>query len=326
MPIRRAAKAGSPRRVEDLLIWSRHFDNPVLGKTLPTQLAAAAPLTGGHANAYRRGVAIGEVRGMETVGHGGLWPGFRTEFLRVPAADLTVIVIANLATIDPWRLAHVIAADALEGDKRLKPKLEPITEAEIKPIAGTWFNAEEPSLFDLAWKNGEAVVTQNGMPFVLGRRPGDWFGSERGSFEFMLKPGPKGSTLRVDLGAGRVLSFKKLGKRKAVPAALAGRYVSAEFGRALGHRAQGRELAGSHQRAIDRRRAGLAGARRRCRHHRDRDAGPARSRRPSSPTWCATARARSRPSRSQRAASRRCGSSGRLSLIRTAARLRQLDD
>ena len=60
---------------------------------------------------YRRGVAIGEVRGLETVGHGGLWPGFRTEFLRVPAADLTVIVIANLATIDPWRLAHAIAAE-----------------------------------------------------------------------------------------------------------------------------------------------------------------------------------------------------------------------
>ena len=116
-------EGGLTSTVEDLLIWSRHFDNPVLGKTLPTQLAAAAPLTGGHANAYRRGVAIGEVRGMETVGHGGLWPGFRTEFLRVPAADLTVIVIANLATIDPWRLAHVIAADALEGDKRLKPRL-----------------------------------------------------------------------------------------------------------------------------------------------------------------------------------------------------------
>jgi hypothetical protein len=44
----------------------------------------------------------------------------------------------------------------------------------------------------------------------------------------MLKPG-KG-TLRVDLGAGRVLSFKKLGKRKAVPAALAGSYVSVDSG------------------------------------------------------------------------------------------------
>jgi hypothetical protein len=170
------------------------------------------------------------LRGLETIGHGGLWPGFRTEFLRVPAADLTVIVIANLASIDPWRLAHAIAADALEGDKRLKPKLEAITEADIKPIAGTWFNADEPALFDLAWRNGEAVVTQNGLPFVLARRAGGWFGAERGSFEFMIKPGK--DTLRVDLGAGRVLAFKKLGKRKAVPAALAGRYVSADSGAA----------------------------------------------------------------------------------------------
>jgi D-aminopeptidase len=139
-----------------------------------------------------------------------------------------VIVIANLATIDPWRLAHAIAADALEGDKRLKARLDPIIQAEIKPIAGTWFNAEGPSLFDRVWKNGEAVVTQNGMPFVLGRRPGGWFGAERGSFEFMLKPAKE--SLRVDLGAGRVLAFKKLGKRKAVPAALSGTYASADSG------------------------------------------------------------------------------------------------
>src|SRR5258708_6442628 len=89
---RRAAHAypqggegGLTSSVEDLLIWSRHFDHPTLGKTLPAQLKAVAPLTGGHANGYRRGVAIGEVRGLETVGHGGLWPGYRTEFLRVPA-------------------------------------------------------------------------------------------------------------------------------------------------------------------------------------------------------------------------------------------------
>lgn len=221
-------EGGLTSTVEDLLIWSRHFDNPVLDKTLPAQLAAEAPLAGGHANYYRRGVGIGDVRGLETVGHGGLWPGFRTEFLRVPAADLTVIVIANLASIDPWRLAHAIAADTLEGDKRLRPRLAPITEAEIKPIAGTWLNIDEPALFDLGWRNGEAVVTQNGLPFVLARRASGWFGAERGSFEFMIKPG-KGS-LRVDLGAGRVLPFKKLGRRKAAPAALAGSYLSPDSG------------------------------------------------------------------------------------------------
>jgi D-aminopeptidase len=233
---RRAAHAypqggegGLTSTVEDLLIWSRHFDDPTLGKTIPTQLVAAAPLSGGHANGYRRGVGVGELRGLQTTGHGGLWPGFRTEFLRLPAADMTVVVIANLGSIDPWRLAHTIAAQALEGDKRLKPALAAITEDEIRPIAGTWFNADEPSLFALAWKDGEAVVTLNGMPFVLGRRAGGWFGAERGSFEFMLKPGNKG-TLRIDLGAGRMLTFRKLGKRKAAPAAIAGTYLSADSG------------------------------------------------------------------------------------------------
>ena len=102
-------------------------------------------------------------------------------------------------------------------------------EAEIKPLAGTWFNAEEPSLFDLAWRNGEATVTQNGLPFALGRRADGWLAAERGSFEFALKPGRQ-PTLQVDLGAGRVLTFKKLGRRKAVPAAIAGTYVSADSG------------------------------------------------------------------------------------------------
>ena len=234
---RRAAHAypqggegGLTSSVEDLLIWSRHFDKPSLEpKNLPAQLVAASPLTGGHANGYRRGVGVGKLRGIATAGHGGLWPGYRTEFLRLPGVGLTVVVIANLGSIDPWRLAHAIAVEALHGDKRLKPALPAIEQAEIKPIAGTWFNSEEPSLFDLGWANGEPVVTQNGQTFALGRRAGGWFGAERGSFEFALKPGRVG-TLSVDLGAGHVLAFRKLGKRKAVPAAIAGTYVSADSG------------------------------------------------------------------------------------------------
>jgi len=106
--------------------------------------------------------------------------------------------------------------------------LPAITAAEIKPIAGTWFNAEEPSLFELARKNGEAVATQYGQPFVLSRLPGGRFGVEHGTVEFKLKPATGG--LRVDLGAGRVLTFKKLDKRKGIPAGIAGTYVSADSG------------------------------------------------------------------------------------------------
>lgn len=234
---RRAAHAypqggegGLTSTVEDLLVWSRHFDRPTLApKTLPKQLAAVAPLTGKQVNRYRRGVQVDSLRGLETIGHGGLWPGYRTEFLRVPDADLTVVVIANLGSIDPWRQARAIATLALEGDKKMKPMPARVSPAEIKPLAGTWFNADEPSLFDLAWRNGEPTVTQNGLPFALGRRADGWLAAERGSFEFAIKRGRRNSA-QVDLGAGRIVAFTKLGRRKGVPASLAGTYFSADTG------------------------------------------------------------------------------------------------
>ena len=157
---RRAAHAypqggegGLTSTVEDLLIWSRHFDEPTLGKTIPTQLAAAAPLTGGHANRYRRGVAR---RRAARPRHDRPWRPVAG--LSAPSScacrrpELTVVVIANLGSIDPWRLAHAIAhagAGRRQADEARAARRS--AQAEIKPIAGTWFNAEEPSLFELAW-------------------------------------------------------------------------------------------------------------------------------------------------------------------------------
>jgi CubicO group peptidase (beta-lactamase class C family) len=234
---RRAAHAypqggegGLVSSIEDLLIWSRHFDKPKLAPIdLPAQLQAQKPLSDGHVNHYRRGLDTALLRGLQTIGHGGLWPGFRTELLRLPGVDLTVAIISNLATLDPWRLARAVAVQALAGTSALSAAVPPATQSEIKAMSGVWFNAEEPSLFELAWRNGEPVVTQNGMPFALARRSDGWLAAERGSYEFALKPLRAGA-LRVDLGAGRVLTFRKLGKRKPVPAAIAGTYVSADSG------------------------------------------------------------------------------------------------
>jgi hypothetical protein len=66
------------------------------------------------------------------------------------------------------------------------------------------------------------------MPIALARRDGGWFGAEAGSLEFALKRDK--NTLRVDLGAGRSPAFKKLGKRKAVPAGIVGTYGSPDSG------------------------------------------------------------------------------------------------
>lgn len=231
-------EGGLTSTVGDLLTWSRHFDRPTLvPRDLPRQLVEPSALTGGHANGYRRGVGTGLLRGIETVGHGGLWPGFRTEFLRLPSRDLTVVVIANLASIDPWRLARAVAVEALG----LGPPPFVATEEETAALAGTWFNALEPSLFDLAWRNGEPTVTMNGLPFALAKRGDGWLEAERGSFEFALKLAGDGS-LQVDVGAGRVLRFARLTKRKPAPAAIVGRYRSADSGATWQVRRAGKEL------------------------------------------------------------------------------------
>ena len=202
-------------------------------------------------------------------------------------------VIANLGSIDPWRLAHAIAAEALEGDKRLKPRLAPITEAEIKPIAGTWFNAEEPSLFDLAWKNGEADGDAERHAVRAGPRgAGGWFGAERGSFEFTLKPG-KGGAARRSRRRAACSPSRSSASARPCRRRLAGTYVSANSGATWDIERKRRGLASDVSGPLIAGGAGLDGA---------AASMPTRSRSttpagwitpPSSPIWCATAPARS---------------------------------
>ncbi len=211
--------------VEDLLIWSRHFDRPVLRPTdLPQRLTTAMALAGGSANNYLRGIERGQMRGLATLGHGGLWPGYRTEFLRVPDARLTVVVIANLSSIDPYRLARRVAIETLRDANALTPAPEPVAASAIEGIAGTYVNEAEPALFDLLWRDGEPTVIQNGMPFALAPRGDGWLAADRGSFEFAVRLPAVDDTLDVALGAGRVLPFRRLAYRDRPPADLPGRY------------------------------------------------------------------------------------------------------
>lgn len=225
-----AGEGGLVSNVEDLLIWSRHYDRPSLSPLdLPRQLADRLPLTGGSANPYARGVEHGNLRGFATLGHGGLWPGYRTEFLRLPEADLTVIVIANLGSIDPYRLARAVAVETLRDDERLAPTLPPAEKAAIETIAGTWFSEDELVLFDLAWKDGEPVAIRNGVPFALAPSADGWLAAERGAYEFALRP-TAGDALDVALGAGKVVHCHRATARAPMPEGLAGTYVSADSG------------------------------------------------------------------------------------------------
>jgi D-aminopeptidase len=157
------------------------------------------------------------VAGLAAVGHGGLWPGYRTEWLSLPEADCSVVVISNCGASNPYRLARQVAEAVLAWVPT------PAAGAGIDAsICGTWLDASLPALFDLQLKNGEAMVTQWGVPFVVQpQADGSWV-ALRGGYEFTLHKA--GETLRVDVGAGDLARFERLTERPQPDAMLAGRY------------------------------------------------------------------------------------------------------
>ncbi len=226
-----AGEGGMTSTVEDLLIWANHYRHPVLQPLdLWAGLADQQPLSGGVLNPYCRGLVRGKLRGLTTISHGGLWPGYRTEFLLLPDADLDVVVITNLASLDPHRLGRAAAVAALSGDKRVQPA-HAIDLANVARFAGTYVNEAELTLFGLEVKNGEVILNQGGVPMEMIARGDGWLEADRGAFEFALRlPGTPGEPIEVDLGAGRVFAFRKLDQRSDVPADIIGTYFCADAG------------------------------------------------------------------------------------------------
>ena len=235
------------------------------------------------------------MRGLNSVGRGGLWPGFRTEFLRVPGdrpdrrGDRQFGQHRSLAT------HRAIAILALAGDFSVEPRLPAVTQAEIKPLGGAWFNAAEPAFFDLAWRNGEATVTQAGCPSCWAAAPTAGWRPNAARSNSPSSPAAQGQCGSISAPAACSLSRSSAGA--SAPAAIASAAIFRPIAAPREIEAQRRGLDDQRRRATDRGRPGLAGARHRCRHGRDRIAGQLAPGDPARPSRCATAPAAWSPSR-----------------------------
>ena len=220
-------EGGLVSSVEDLALWDRNFTTgQVGGKALPASLAEQAPLTDGRSSAYARGLAVQEWRGVTTVSHGGLWPGYRTEFLRIPERDLTVICIANLGSIVPYRLAREAAEAALEAERQLHPLPPPPAPEVLERLAGRYFDPTLPASVDIEpGPAGALQLTANGVPFRLIAEPDGRLIADASSFEFTAVPAADG----LLVGEPARL-FRRAPPAPVLPADLPGRYECDEVG------------------------------------------------------------------------------------------------
>ena len=214
--------------VEDLAKWMLNFDNTRIGEqAVIDQMHQCGVLNNGEQTRYAFGLSIGEYRGLKTVGHNGLWRGFRSHLMRFPDQKFGVVILCNLGTFNPLRLVEQIAdiylADTLApeetpaSDNTAQPaekdtKPERLTPEQLTEFAGDYYTEELDTTYTIvAVKNGLiAEHTRHNDLFLT--YAGDHFTSNVSSFrEIRFTRDDTGSITGFKLTAARVrnLYFQK---------------------------------------------------------------------------------------------------------------------
>ena len=96
--------------INDLHRWNQNFTHhQVGGSELIAQMQTPGHLNNGAELHYAFGLAHGTYRGLKIVWHGGQVMGFRSQMIRFPEQDYTVICLANIEGFSPTRLLHQVA-------------------------------------------------------------------------------------------------------------------------------------------------------------------------------------------------------------------------
>lgn len=215
--------------VEDLALWARNYaTGRVGGAALAAALQDRQPFANGALNRYARGLEAGVHRGLATMDHGGLWPGYKTCFMRVPALDLGIIIITNHGGADPHHLAHGILDEVADGAPGLLPAPVPPPRAALDALAGTWIEDGTGATLDLSvGADGTPMARGHGVPFALAPTADGRLTARRGVFCFTLRG--DGDALEAEADAGVKTAWRRAPAVATLPPGLAGRYACAEL-------------------------------------------------------------------------------------------------
>ena len=228
--------------VEDLALWHRNYvTGRVGGAALAAGLMEQADFTGGQTaggqtaggqtNGYARGLAMARVRGLATVSHGGLWPGYKTEFLRIPERDEAVIVISNNAVADPYHIGQRVLDALVEGVPGVHPVPALPPRAALAAHVGRFLDEAVPASVDFTLNEAGALLgSTNGVPFQVKAEPDGRLAASRSARDWTMRLSADGEALEGELDAGARATYRRITPEASPPADLPGRYRTAEMG------------------------------------------------------------------------------------------------
>lgn len=155
--------------VGDLARWSRFLDEGIAaGSEMTTRMLTRGVLNDGEVLPYASGLSIGDYRGLRVVEHAGGDAGFRAQFSCFPDQHAAVVVLGNLATMQPGelvrRVADVHLADVFT--KEHEPDAPPegaaveLTEEQLASKAGVYLHPVKLTTHRLEVRDGKLVLPE----------------------------------------------------------------------------------------------------------------------------------------------------------------------
>ena len=212
--------------VEDLLHWDNNFYENKLGagtNNLIATMSTRGRTDGGEELSYALGLEFGPYRGLKTMGHSGSAVGYVAQFLQFPEQRLSVVILSNLSSFRPGRIARQIAdlylADELtepgaSGEQVRPPRTspEPITlsRTEIEVFVGDFYSEELDFSYSLDVREGSLELELRGNRIELLPYSADRFGWGRRELSFLREASGVVTGFALDAGNISGLHFLKM--------------------------------------------------------------------------------------------------------------------
>ena len=216
--------------VEDFLHWDNNFYENKLGartKDLITMMFTRGRTSNGEELSYALGLEFDSYRGLKTMGHGGSAVGYVAEFLQFPEQRFSVVILSNLSSFRPGRIARQIAdlylADQLseaqasdERDRTRPDAPEPVERLtpELEAFIGDFYSEELDFVYSFMVEGSSLQFEIRGSRMELLPLSEDQFGWGRRELNFFRDESGIVSGFTLDAGDVQDLNFQKIVNRR----------------------------------------------------------------------------------------------------------------
>jgi CubicO group peptidase (beta-lactamase class C family) len=225
-----AGDGGLFTTVEDLQRWDQAFYSGKFGgEDFPEFMEHRGRLASGQRIQYASGLIIGQYRGLRTVSHAGRLPGARSEMIRFPDQQLSVICLCNRGDADSPAIARRIASIFLAGKLHHRPQPADIDYASsgFPELSGVWESGHGG--IARAWSGVDYLTVEipEGRHSMVPLNRRQLFDAENGSGMVLTRISNDQFTLALD--GGLPIFYNRLDLRKGDLSALAGDYRSIDI-------------------------------------------------------------------------------------------------